>query len=400
MLSAIIRTVREHRLLERGDRVLVAVSGGPDSMALLAALWELRDRLAVTLEVATVDHGLRPEARLEAAAVADRAAALGLPFHRVEVDVLGARGGRAGSALQETARRLRLGALDDLARRRGARRIALGHQADDQAETVLFRILRGTGVRGLRGIPYERDRFIRPLLDVGRGQVLAYLRRRSIPFVEDPSNADLRFARARLRHRIIPALAQENPRVADALRALAADAARLGAADAGARAPAAPSLSAVGRRAAALVERLRREGRGTARVDVRGGRIEIAYGEAVFHPRGAAPADREAGSGDDGNSIIIDGPGDYRWAGALGVGIREGSAPAGVASFDADVVAGPLQLRRLRPGDRMKPRGGRGSRKISDLLIDAKIARARRAALPALTTCDGVVLFVPGLRPA
>src|SRR5262245_34206136 len=264
MLSAVLATIAVHDLLRRGDRVVVAVSGGPDSMALLHALWELRDRLGVTIEVAAVDHGLRADARREIDLVRERATALGLPFSAVDVDVAGARRGRRGVSLQDAAREVRLRALAALAGARGANRVALGHQADDQAETVLYRIVRGTGIAGLAGIPYRRDIFIRPLLDVTRAQILRYLRRRSIPFVEDPSNADPRFARARIRNQIIPALAQENPRIAEALRALAS-AAR---GRAGARvAPAA--VSSLSRRAAVSVARLAARG-GTASVDVAG----------------------------------------------------------------------------------------------------------------------------------
>src|SRR5579871_4025727 len=141
MLSTLQRTIRAHALLARGDLVIVAVSGGPDSMALMHALAKLAPRLGLRVEVATVDHGLRPEARAEGELVRARAAALGLPWHGLRVDVAAARQGRA--SLQDAARRVRLGALEALAARRGAR-VALGHQADDQAETVLFRVVRGT----------------------------------------------------------------------------------------------------------------------------------------------------------------------------------------------------------------------------------------------------------------
>ena len=169
----------------------------------------------------------------------------------------------------------------------GRHRVALGHQADDQAETVLYRIVRGTGIAGLAGIPYRRDIFVRPLLDVTRAQILRYLRRRSIAFVDDPSNADDRFARARIRHRILPALAKENPRVAEALRALAAAARGRGGigADAGVDRETVSSLS---RRAAATVARLASRG-GTANVDVAGGRrVEISYGKVRVEKRAAA----------------------------------------------------------------------------------------------------------------
>ena len=401
MLSAVLATVAAHDLLRRGDRVVVAVSGGPDSMALLHALWELRARLGVTLEVAAVDHGLRADARREIDLVRERATALGLPFTAVAVDVGAARRARRGLSLQDAAREVRLGALEDLARRLGAGRVALGHQADDQAETVLYRIIRGTGVAGLAGIPYRRDVFVRPLLDVTRAQILRYLTRRSIPFVEDPSNADPRFARARIRHRILPALAQENPRVAEALRALAL------AARGGSSAGVAGEGPALSRRAAVTVARLAARG-GTASVDVAGGRrVEVSYGRVRVEAGAVPRASRAGGPGALPAPVAIDRPGAYPWLASGVVDVREraasaraakGAAPA--AAFDADRVAWPLTLRARRPGDRMRPRGGRGSRKLSDLMIDAKIARPLRGALPVVTGADGVVLFVPGLRPA
>ena len=404
MLSRVLRTIHEHGLVGPGDRVLCAVSGGPDSMALMHALWELHTRLGFTLEIATVDHGLRAAAREEARQVARSARSLDLPWHPLSVDVPAARklypsSSSSGSfsvsgSLQDIARHLRLAALSELARAIGADRIALGHQADDQAETVLFRILRGTGVRGLAGIPYRRERFIRPLLDVQRSQVLAYLGRRSISFVDDPSNADARYSRARLRHQVIPALRAENPRLGEALRALAADAARL------ALPAASPDQPALNRRAAAVIERLRRERGGTRGVDVAGARVEIAYGRVTRLPPG--PIAHQAPPA----PVTITGPGEYGWPGAPSVTIRDGAPGTdprlgrGAVAFDAEAIPGPLLLRSIRPGDRMRPRGGRGSRKLSDLLIDAKIARAARRRLPVLTTVDDQILFVPGLRPA
>src|SRR5262245_8333641 len=142
MLSAVLATIAAHDLFRRGDRVVVAVSGGPDSMALLHALWELRARLGLTLEVAAVDHGLRADARREIDLVRERATALDLPFTDVAVDVGAERRRRRGLSLQDAAREVRLGALAALARRHGATRVALGHQADDQAETILYRIVR------------------------------------------------------------------------------------------------------------------------------------------------------------------------------------------------------------------------------------------------------------------
>src|SRR5436190_8947627 len=157
MLSAVLATIAARDLLSRGDRVVVAVSGGPDSMALLHVLWEVRARLGLTLEVAAIDHGLRAEARREIDLVRDRADALGLAFSAVSVDVAGERRARRGLSLQDAAREARLRALAALSREHGANRVALGHQADDQGETVLYPIMRGPGLAGLAGIPYRRD---------------------------------------------------------------------------------------------------------------------------------------------------------------------------------------------------------------------------------------------------
>jgi tRNA(Ile)-lysidine synthase len=390
MLSTILRTIRTHGLAARGDRVIVAVSGGPDSMALMHALAKLAPRLGLEVEVATVDHGLRREARAEAELVRGRAEALGLPWQLLRVDAAAARRGRA--SLQDAARRVRLDALDALASRRGAR-VALAHQADDQAETVLFRVVRGTGLAGLAGIPYARAPFIRPMLDVSRAEVARYVARHELPFVDDPSNADPRFARARVRHRLLPMLRAENPRVREALVALAAAARAAGA-------PRRALPGDIGRRAAEVIEGLRAQGRGTRRIDVSGRRVvEVAYGRVRIGARaanGAAAPPRV-------EPVLVAGAGTYALgagAPALRVSLGGEGAQEGAIPFDADAVAWPLVLRARRPGDRMRPRGGRGSRKLSDLLIDAKVPRAARDRLPVLTTADDVVLFVPGLRPA
>jgi len=238
--------------------------------------------------------------------------------------------------------------------------------------------------------------FVRPLLDVRRSEILRYLRRRAIPFVEDPSNADLRFTRARLRHQILPRLAEENPQVAGALLALAA------AARGDSEALAWPALS---RRAAVSIARLRARG-GTATVDVSGRRrVVVSYGQVQVEPRDAPPA---AATDGPRTTLQIDRPGRYRWSGgtveiaelsAQGGGSRA-DADEGEGQFDPDRLTWPLIVRGRKAGDRMRPRGGRGSRKLSDLMIDAKIARGSRAGLPVVTTARNEVLFVPGLRPA
>jgi len=426
MLSPVLRTIRRHELVAAGDKVLVAVSGGPDSMALLAALWELAARLRITLEVAAVDHGLRPEAADELALVAARAEALGLPFHPLRVDVPAAREPRGGGGngnktkrpgVQETARSLRQAALAELATRRECARVALGHQADDQTETIMFRVLRGTGLVGLAGMPYRRDPFVRPLLDVPRAQVLEYLRRRAIPHVADPSNADLRYTRARIRHRILPALRAENPRVDEALRLLAAAARSVpdgGEIDRIALAAEAGGIHIPRRLALEIAAGLNEPGPQRSFDLERGFRARVGGGGMTIEWRNPALA-RAAEAVGPAPEIAIPGPGMFPFPEGVRIGdaralvVRElaGPPPAGlgagagaVACFDADRVAWPLVLRTRSPGDRMRPRGGNGSRKLSDLLIDAKVPAAARAALPVVVDGTGAVLYVPGLRPS
>lgn len=396
MLSRVLRTIREQGLVAKGDRLLVAVSGGPDSTALLHGLAKVASRLGITLTAACVDHHLRPESAAEARAVGRRCQAMGIPCEVLDVDVGRAR--KSHVSAQEAARDVRLTALESAAARLGCTKIALGHTADDQAETVLFRILRGTGLTGLAGIPYRRGPFIRPLLDVRRAQVLAYLARRKLDFVEDPSNANRRYARSRIRHDVLPMLTRENPRVVDALLALAHEARTKEAAP---WRQGMPRELYLPRRAVQAVDRLVREGHGTRTVATRNGEVVVRYGKVTWSPSKPAEVPKEGPK-----EVSVSSPGQYRLLDPPAPGLEIAPACAGVAPggnaacFDIAKVAWPLHLRTSRPGDRLVPRGGRGTRKLSDLLIDAKIPRQERALLPVLCDASGAILYVPGLRPS
>lgn len=185
--------------LARARSLLIAVSGGPDSTALLlmAVEWARR-RGRIKIEAATVDHGLRPESAEEAKAVAALCARLGVA-HRI----LQWKGAKPLSRLQERAREARYRLLVDHAKAIGADVLVTAHHADDQAETVLFRLLRGSGVAGLRGMERTTTRdgmtIARPLIGLKKRELVAFAQARGAPFVNDPSNADPRFARTRLR---------------------------------------------------------------------------------------------------------------------------------------------------------------------------------------------------------
>jgi tRNA(Ile)-lysidine synthase len=208
--------------------LLVAVSGGVDSVALAHALRVLSPELGLILSIGHVNHGLRgAQAAADEAFVAELADGLGLPFasERVDPRALVAEGpSRARPTLQEAARRLRREALGRLAARLGAAHVATAHTLDDQVETVFLRLLRGTGPEGLGGIP-ERSPdgvLVRPLLRVSRAEILEFARSRGLAWREDPSNADPRFARSRLRTAWLPGLrAAFNPQLLRAVGDLA-----------------------------------------------------------------------------------------------------------------------------------------------------------------------------------
>ncbi|NLM38129.1 MAG: tRNA lysidine(34) synthetase TilS, partial [Firmicutes bacterium] len=202
----VLATIQRYRMFSAGEKVLVAVSGGVDSMVLLTVLVRLPLRLQ--LAVFHMNHGLRPEADAEAALVARYAAVHGLPCYTVRpaFDLLTAKGRHS---LQEAARQERYRLLALTADQHGYGKIALGHHADDQVETVLMRFLAGAGREGLAGIPPVRDRYVRPLLEVGREEILAYARGRNLSWAEDASNQKPVYLRNRLRHYLLPYLEEE-----------------------------------------------------------------------------------------------------------------------------------------------------------------------------------------------
>jgi tRNA(Ile)-lysidine synthase len=218
LLARVRRTIRERRLIERHARVLVAVSGGPDSTAMLDVLARLRRELDLDLVAASVNHGLRREADSEIELVGQQADRLGVPFHVLRVTV------EPRGSLQAKARTARYAALTELAKQCGAVRIAVGHTKDDQAETVVARLLRGSGPRGLAGIaPKRADGVIRPLIDATRQDVHAWNEGHGLVFANDPSNENRRFQRVRIRHELLPQLAEESPAIIAHLANLADD---------------------------------------------------------------------------------------------------------------------------------------------------------------------------------
>jgi len=226
VLGRVRQTIAAHRLVRPGARVIVAVSGGPDSVVLLQCLQSLSSEWRLTLRMAHLDHALREGSRGDAAFVEALGRRWRIPT-TVERRDVGTMCSKEGWSLEEGARRVRYQFLLDEAKRYSASVVALAHTADDQAETVLMRLIRGAGVTGLRGMPMRRPLgpdvwVVRPLLECWREDVVAFLTREQLGARHDASNDDRRFLRNRIRHELLPLVAREyNPNIKAALVQLA-----------------------------------------------------------------------------------------------------------------------------------------------------------------------------------
>ncbi len=211
LVAAVDRALRAAGTPPRGGTVVVGLSGGADSVALVDALASLRRRRGFQLVAAHLDHRLRPGSAEDAAFCAALCARLDVPFRTGAADVR-ARAGRERGGLEQAARRERYAFLRRVREEEGAAAIAVAHTRDDQAETLLLRLLRGAGATGLAGMRPRSGDVVRPLLAVSRSEVLAHLRERGLAWREDPSNADPAHRRNRVRHELLPYLEERfNP---------------------------------------------------------------------------------------------------------------------------------------------------------------------------------------------
>lgn len=379
-----------------GELIVVGCSGGADSSALLLALASC---VRGPLHAVYVDHGLRPgETAAEAEIVATVARAAGATSERIEVVVE-----RRGNVLAQ-ARRARYQALAEVARRQGARWVAVGHTATDQAETVVFRAWRGDLSQALAGIPARRVlvrgeehsggeiELLRPLLAATREETQAFVAARGLPIVRDPSNERSEFTRVRIRRWLTAeggAAAEwlrRSEEVAQVVATYDAAAQALGTLDdldAAAVAAAGPEvvlrllrragLYRAGRVHIDALLRLVASQQGSRTLDLGAGVVaERCYGRLRLGPPRQDPGDL---------AVPVTGPGRYSWgAGEVVVTLTEG----------ATVPVG-LVLRNLRPGDRLRTAVGR--RKLHDMLVDRKVPRSLRRRVPLLAV-DGEVLWI------
>jgi len=431
------KAIKKYEMIHPGERVVVGVSGGPDSMALLHALWNLRQDLHLSLVVAHLDHGLRPEAREERMFVRKASAELGIPFVSRKADVKEWQK-EERLTLQEAAREARYHFLQETARTKKASRIALGHTADDQAESLIMRLLRGSGTRGLSGIPPVRDdRIIRPLIEVWRAEVESFLEKRKIAFLSDPSNRSFHFLRNRVRHELLPLLQQYNPRIQQTLvqmaelfraeeefwqklleeefpslvRARKKDSITLDIPSLNAR-PLPLRFRSIRYAMEKLLGNLRRLGfphllaiEALLQSPEPNKRLQLPRGIWVakaYHALTISKGSEEVAPFEH----PVPGPG-YVEIPEIGRAIRfevqtvrqewKFEGPASVALLDFDTIDFPLMIRSFHPGDRFQPLGMAGEKKVKDLFIDCKIPAPQRKRVPLLCKEDRL-LWVAGFR--
>ncbi len=448
-------TLRRDALASADDRIAIAVSGGPDSVALAWLLHDLAPAMGFRIAgLLHLHHGLRgADADADEAFVRALAGRLGVPCEVGRADVA-ALARRTRRSMEAAAREARYAFFEDAARRLAATRVATGHTADDQAETVLLRLLRGAGGRGVTGIRVKRGPFIRPLLECRRAELRAYLSARGEAFREDASNADRAIARNRLRHELLPVIEQLAP---GGVRALARHA-RLAADDeslledfaaaaiervdfhvlsggagvqlnSGALTALPPALARrvirrameaadprgqVSHRDVEAIRRLAAADRTDGHLDLAGlgadrcGRLLLLRhlgsgravpaafareltlpGEVALPEIDATIAARRA------SKDVMDG--DVMKHAMAG---RRTEADGQVAIVQAASVTPPFVVRTRRPGDRFRPLGAPGRRKVQDVFVDRKVPRDQRDRVPIVADAAGRIVWVAGVALA
>ncbi len=447
LLTELRSQVRAHGL--EGASILVAVSGGPDSLALLHALHSLQDDLRLTLHTAHLDHGLRsPESAEDAEYVERTSNRLGVPVTVDRADVRGYRG-RHGLSLEDAARQIRYNFLARVASSQGADVVALAHTQDDQVETVLMNILRGSGLSGLSGMSRLSSRDIagrrvvifRPLLSMAKADTLAYCVDNDLEPRLDPSNLSTDFTRNRVRLELIPELERFNPAVRSALVRLAETAGI--------------DLDFIGQEVdrvsdSALIQDDVGVSIDRSALSELHPAVQRALLRRAFEGVKEGPSDLELGhvedmvrlmSGPSGKGIDLPGglrfdveydrvriaPSGGRFSGAkipeTGIRVpgttRVGKwkvqtrlSPAGDSaaisvndrrlseSFDADALGPQPRVRARVSGDRFQPLGMVGEKRLTDFMIDAHVPRRCRDSVPLVTAEDGRIAWLVGWRIA
>lgn len=437
-INKIKNTVKKYNMLERGQSLCVAVSGGVDSMVLLRVLYVLKDELFLKLSVCHVNHNLRgSESRRDLAFVRDASRKMGLRFMSKTLEK-GELTIRKGVSLQSLARDKRFRALEEAMKELQADAIVLGHNADDSVETFLMRVLKGCGLKGLCGIPPKRGPFVRPLIETSREEIERYAKQESIRYVEDSTNRTDKYLRNSVRLKLLPFIERHyNPAIKDTVL----------------------RTQSVLQRDEAFIEETSKaaylstvieEGKGFVAFDrenllslheaigarvflmaaqsvkAKGGREEYAHMVEDFLSvaRGARPnatiklheglyARREYDkvfvsrlkprSSLRKVEVRLKAPGRTKFgefefrASVMNKRPKDFSSDKTTAYFDFKSLSAPLKIRTFRHGDRMAPLGMKGRKKVKDIFVDEKVPMAGRRETPIITAGDDVV-WVTGLR--
>ncbi len=435
ILDKVRGTIERFSLIHKGNRVLVAVSGGLDSVVLLEVLSQLSSELSIELAVCHFNHGLRETAERDERFVESLAASKGLPFFCGRADVKKIAEER-GMGIEEAARAARYGYFEEVARKEGFDRVALAHTLSDNVETFFLRVIRGAGLEGLKGIPPRRGIYVRPLIEVSREQIMEFARERGLSYVEDETNRDTRYLRNWVRVRLIPLLKEANPSVEETVGRLIGSLredwellnlcveswlgkVRYTPLEEGFEVcldtlmdlpPAVvrhilfkllhryiyPGMP--GKLSLSHVEALMamcKGGEGSKGLSLPDGVEAVREYNRLYVRRGRSePQPVE--------EVLITAPGVYPFSRMLFV-VRKGDLGNVVAdgrwsaSFDPSKVDFPLVLRYKRPGDRLFIPGV-GRKKLQDFFVDLKVPRRLRERIPLLTTVEGDVLWVVGYR--
>lgn len=430
LLSGLALTIREQGLFQTGDTLVVALSGGADSCALLDLLVSLPGS-NLQLVAAHLNHCLRgTESDGDEDFCFNLAAGYGIPFETCRVDVKALAQSR-GVNLEDAGRQARITFLDRVCEKHGATAVVTAHHSDDQAETVLMRLLRGSGMSGLAGMRHRNQRgYLRPLLDVSRTQIEQYLAERGLAWREDASNRDTSFLRNRIRHELLPLLEQYNPAIR---RRLTATAAILSDEDLLLEKLAEQafehswqrdedsitcSVASLKTRPAALQRRILRhacrqitgklDGFGLEHIETIRHLLDSPHPNARVSLPNKISAVREydrillrinkESAPDHVADLIITAPGNYQLPGGGTLEIRIHPAPFDVhdlpadsACFDLNKLPLPWLVRTFRPGDRMQPFGMSGRKKVKDIFIDRKIPFSERKRIPLLFWGDELI---------
>jgi tRNA(Ile)-lysidine synthase len=437
VIGRVSSAIAAHSMIKKGETVVVAVSGGPDSVCLLDVLSRIAPGLGASLVIAHYNHCLRPsEDESESAFLQELSLAYGLPLETG----LWEQGPVAGMGSREDqARKARYAFLHEVLSRRKAERIAVGHNLNDQAETLLIRLLRGSGPQGLSCMrPAGPGFLIRPLLDVSREEILAYLEDRELRYMVDSSNMSGQYLRNKIRLRLIPLLEEIQPAAVSVLSRVAsimredeefilrqAEEHFERTAMRGSQSALSLSVKDLLTIHPALAKRVLRRGIeavkgdlasvGTVHLDAvlqlaqgsdPSGEICLPHGIRIRREYERLCLEREDEEGCGVTPLVIEGPGVYTLDSPpaqvsveeMDTSQRRFSTPSRLEAYlDADKIDYPIKVRSVLPGDRFVPMGMSRPKRLKEFFIDCKVPKRKRPCIPLFESA-GTIVWVGGMR--